>query len=63
MKNLWRDPDYDPNQSAFYYVRVLMNTTCRWSSCDAIRAANRLINNQRQPDIAAGILAESVAVI
>jgi len=27
---------------------------------DAIRAAKRLINNQRQPDIAAGILAESV---
>ena len=30
---------------------------------DAIRAAKRLINNQRQPDIAAGILAQSVAVI
>ena len=27
---------------------------------DAIRAAKRLINNQRQPDITAGILAESV---
>jgi enoyl-CoA hydratase/carnithine racemase len=27
---------------------------------DAIRAAKRLINNQRQPDVAAGILAESV---
>jgi len=37
LKTLWRDPDYDQNQSAFYYVRVLMNPTCRWSSFDAIR--------------------------
>jgi len=43
LKTLWRDPDYDPNQSAFYYVRVLMNPTCRWSSFDAIRLG-------REPD-------------
>jgi len=43
IKTLWRDPEYDPSQSAFYYVRVLMNPTCRWSSFDAIRLG-------REPD-------------
>ena len=43
LKTLWRDPDYAADQSAFYYVRVLMNPTCRWSSYDAIRLG-------REPD-------------
>ena len=43
LKTLWHDPDYDPEQGAFYYVRVLMNPTCRWSSYDAIRLG-------REPD-------------
>ena len=37
MLTLWKDPDYDPNVEAFYYVRVLENPTCRWSTWDAIR--------------------------
>lgn len=41
LKTFWRDPDYDPTQSAFYYVRVLMNPTCRWSSYDAIRLGQK----------------------
>ncbi|MBN84226.1 MAG: hypothetical protein CMD56_00615 [Gammaproteobacteria bacterium] len=38
LLTLWRDPDFDPKQRAFYYVRVLENPTCRWSTWDAIRA-------------------------
>lgn len=33
----WQDPEYSPHQGAFYYVRVLQNPTCRWSTYDAIR--------------------------
>ncbi|MGB1142647.1 MAG: DUF3604 domain-containing protein, partial [Halioglobus sp.] len=38
LKTLWRDPAFKPGQDAFYYVRVLENPTCRWSTWDAIRA-------------------------
>lgn len=38
LKVIWRDPDYMRNQKSFYYVRVLENPTCRWSSWDALRA-------------------------
>ncbi len=38
MLTLWEDPDFDPAQRAFYYVRVLENPKCRWSTWDAIRA-------------------------
>ena len=34
---LWTDPDWDATERAFYYVRVLENPTCRWSTWDAIR--------------------------
>ncbi len=37
LKALWTDPDFDADQRAFYYVRVLENPTCRWSTWDAVR--------------------------
>ena len=38
LKTIWTDPEFDPGEPAFYYVRVLENPTCRWSSWDAVRA-------------------------
>ena len=38
LKVIWRDPEYRSGQQAFYYVRVMENPSCRWSSWDALRA-------------------------
>jgi hypothetical protein len=38
LQALWTDPLFDPGQRAFYYVRVLENPSCRWSTWDALRA-------------------------
>ncbi len=38
LKAIWTDPTFDKAERAFYYVRVLENPTCRWSTWDAVRA-------------------------
>jgi len=37
LKTVWKDPEYNPKQRAFYYVRVLENPSCRWSTWAALR--------------------------
>ncbi len=50
LRTVWTDPDFDAAQRAFYYVRVLENPSCRWSTWDALR-----LGMPPNPDLAATI--------
>jgi hypothetical protein len=41
LKTIWSDPGFNSNLKSFYYVRVLENPTCRWSTWDAIKTGNK----------------------
>ena len=38
LSAMWSDPNFNADRHALYYVRVLENPTCRWSTWDALRA-------------------------
>ena len=38
LKTIWIDPEFVHQDKSFYYVRVLENPTCRWSTWDAVKA-------------------------
>jgi hypothetical protein len=42
LGTVWTDPDFDPEQRAFYYARVLEIPTPRWVVYDAFRFGTRI---------------------
>ncbi|MCX2980565.1 DUF3604 domain-containing protein [Halieaceae bacterium IMCC14734] len=42
LSAVWTDPDFDPKESAFYYVRVLEIPTPRWVLYDKVRLGAEL---------------------
>ena len=50
IQAFWSDPDFNPDESAFYYVRVLEIPTPRWTTIDA-----KLFDVERPMDVPASI--------
>jgi hypothetical protein len=43
LRTVWTDPEFDPAQRAFYYVRVMEIPTPRWVLFDALRYGAKLL--------------------
>ncbi|MEJ2258868.1 MAG: DUF3604 domain-containing protein, partial [Woeseiaceae bacterium] len=50
LQGYWRDPNFNPAQKAFYYVRVLEIPTPRWTTIDA-----KVFGVERPDDVPASI--------
>ena len=42
LSGVWTDPEFDTSRRAFYYVRVLENPTCRWTTWRALETGAEL---------------------
>ncbi len=42
LKGVWKDPDFDPEVEAFYYVRVIEIPTPRWTLYDKLKFGSKL---------------------
>ena len=49
---VWKDPDFQPGQRAFYYARVIEIPTPRWTAYDQARFGVKMSDGR--PDEAAG---------
>ena len=47
LVSVWSDPDFDPDQPAFYYLRVLEIPTPRWPAYDAVRLGSKPLDGTR----------------
>jgi hypothetical protein len=47
LQGVWTDPDFDPTERSFYYVRVLEIPTPRWTAYDAARYGNEPLEGTR----------------
>ena len=45
LATVWKDPEFDPDQRALYYTRVLEIPTPRWTTYDSVRAGLPLLDN------------------
>jgi hypothetical protein len=47
---IWEDTDFDASQQAYYYVRVIQNPTCRWTTHQCVEAGYNCENPTRPID-------------